>query len=355
MTGSVHASHAFAALKARTHNIRHGSAPQAPYSGAHVDKADVVGSPVTSSYSSETAGPRRARKSGLPVRPKTVVGPYTVADSVGRGCFGEVFRAWDAAGGPPVALKMSRADDAEAAQCDARELHALRSLHHPHIVGLQRHLQSSIEGVTYSVLVMDYCGGGTLKARILSRQLSIPQVFQVIQALASALDYVHSRGLLHGDLKPSNVLFGANGPMLSDFGNSRPLIAAPGTTMEGGDRWYLPPEAGQPGSLAPSYDMWSLGVIVADMATLTVVSSAYSEFCPLSWHPAGVERLRRDASHARGGTFWPLVQHLVCLNPTDRATAAAVVECIAAVDGPPAVPGEVHRWQASLLKMLFVH
>jgi serine/threonine protein kinase len=141
--------------------------------------------------------------------------------------------------------------------------------------------------------VMEYCSGGSLEHMLQKGAMSPSAVLRTIWPVCAALDHAHSQGVLHRDIKPGNVLFGADGrPRLSDFGMCR--IADWHTLTCGDDSmlgtlYYLPPEQSQdPSSVDARSDIFAFGRTLRHMLT----GSAMGTTLPSS--VASSERRRRE-------------------------------------------------------------
>ena len=122
-----------------------------------------------------------------------------------------------------------------------REARAISRLDHPNILGI--HDFGEDDGYTY--MVMPFLAGGTL-SRNLGQPWSVQAAVGILEPLASALDYAHARGIIHRDVKPSNVLIGEGGRVvLGDFGIARMTeasLAVSGTGNIIGTPAYMAPE-----------------------------------------------------------------------------------------------------------------
>jgi hypothetical protein len=193
-----------------------------------------------------------------------------LGEEIGRGGMGRVFRARQTKLDRPVAVKYLPPELALDRGFQARferEGRALARLSHPHVVGVHD-FGTTASGESY--LVMEYVPGGTLSDRI---PLSEGEALVVLRELATALAYAHRLGVVHRDIKPDNVLFGANGEAkLADFGIAR-LSEGDGfdTVTEPfhvfGTPGYLPPEAQRGAAPHPSMDVFALGVLFVVMLT----------------------------------------------------------------------------------------
>jgi hypothetical protein len=196
---------------------------------------------------------------------------------LGAGGQAEVWLADDLVSGDRVAVKVGRdratalpvqrrdADgggDAADARRLAREVALLRRIDHPHVVRLRRVVD--LPGGARA-LVLDHAEGGSLDSVVRGRgPLTAPEACTVVVPLARTLADLHERGLVHGDLTPSNVLFTADGrPLVADLGCAAVLGTGPG------ERWgsdgYVDPAAGP--SPAPTDDVYALGALLRFMLT----------------------------------------------------------------------------------------
>ena len=195
-----------------------------------------------------------------------VAGRWRIDRLLGQGGMSNVYRAVDQAGGDAVAVKMVRSPDPTLADRMAQEAKALAGFTHPNLVRL---IDSGVhQGQAF--LVMELVEGPTLSARLRQGPLGTAAAARVGVALASALDYVHGRGVVHRDLKPSNVLLGPDDRVrLADFGIAR-LVDASSLTLTGstlGTAAYMAPEQIEHHGVGPAADIWSLGVILLECLT----------------------------------------------------------------------------------------
>jgi len=182
---------------------------------------------------------------------------------------GEVFRARRGDGGPEVALKLIRgeqADDPHLRQLFLREARIGALLHHPNVVELLE--VGEVEGIPY--LAMEYVDGISLD-RLLGRPLGLAAVVEVGLSLAAALDYIHQLAeggrplrLVHRDVSPANVLVARDGTVkLGDFGIAK--LAGASLTRSNevkGKRSYMAPEQLEGGAIDHRADLFSLGALL---------------------------------------------------------------------------------------------
>jgi serine/threonine protein kinase len=146
------------------------------------------------------------------------IGPYTLVEFLGAGGMGEVYKARDTRLDRPVAIKFlpsAFASDPEALQRFQREARAASALNHPRICTI--HDLGNYEG--WPFLVMECLEGQLLKDRIAGKPLPIPELVDVAVQICDALQAAHAKGIVHRDVKPSNIFVTAGGQIkILDFG-----------------------------------------------------------------------------------------------------------------------------------------
>jgi len=169
-----------------------------------------------------------------------------------------------------VALKiMPRhlADDPQFAARFQQEARVVAQLQHPHILPIYDFGQA--EGYTY--LAMPLMENGTLIDLMKGQPLSLNEIKRIISQIGDALDYAHTQGLVHRDVKPSNILIDKRGNcLLTDFGIVKLLQNKTATITTGGVTGtpaYMSPEQGMGRPLDGRSDQYSLGVILYELAT----------------------------------------------------------------------------------------
>jgi len=211
------------------------------------------------------------------------LGPYEIVSLLGAGGMGEVYRARDTRLNRTVAIKVLPAVlNANAALRERfeREARAISALSHPNICALFD--IGSDDGTDY--LVMEYLEGETLAERIARGPLPSSQILRYGVQIAEALQKAHRAGITHRDLKPGNIMITSAGAKLLDFGlakfvdpaprlfseNSAPATQLGPLTAEGtivGTFQYMSPEQLEGKNVDHRTDIFSLGVILYEMAT----------------------------------------------------------------------------------------
>ncbi len=190
------------------------------------------------------------------------LGNYRLTRLLGRGGFAEVYLGEHTLLGTTIAIKVLYAQVAQEDMAQfQQEAHILASLRHPHIV---RILDFGIEERT-PYLMMDYAPHGTLRARHpKGTVLPAATIIEYVKQVAEALQYAHENKIVHRDVKPENMLIGAqNEILLSDFGIALVTQSSHNQNMAsmGGTIAYMAPEqiAGQP---RRESDQYALGIVV---------------------------------------------------------------------------------------------
>lgn len=173
--------------------------------------------------------------------------------AVGRGRVGVVYRSIDPDSGEPIAVKHVGSDGLVQLQ---RGFEVQRALDHPHVLRAHRiHLEAS-EGYT----VLDLADGE------IEGPLTPADLLTLTRDLASALHHVHSRGWIHRDVKPGNLLLRDRRVLLSDFGLAIPICTT-GPIAPVGTPPYMPAECFLTWTSTPGMDWFALGVTVFELLT----------------------------------------------------------------------------------------
>jgi serine/threonine protein kinase, bacterial len=213
----------------------------------------------------------------MPLNQGDVFAGYTIVRRLGSGGMGEVYLAQHPRLPRRDALKVlpgTLTGDQEYRQRFSREADMAAELWHPHIVGI--HDRGEFEGQLW--LSMDYVGGTDAAELLRSRYPSgMPkaEAFEIITAVADALDYAHLRGLLHRDVKPANILLAEADArtrriLLADFGIAREVADISGltaTNMVVGTTAYTAPEQLMGSDIDGRADQYALGCTAFHLLT----------------------------------------------------------------------------------------
>jgi serine/threonine-protein kinase len=200
----------------------------------------------------------------MPIVGELLAGRYELRSQLGRGGMAEVFRALDRRLGREVAVKILAGhllSDPRSVERFEREGRTAAALNHPNVVDVY---DAASEGDIH-YMVMELVEGPTL-AEVIEREgrLPVPRALDIAGRVAAALQVAHDRGLVHHDVKPSNVLFDSDGEVkVADFGIAR-AASSDITTIQGTPP-YVAPEQARGGRADPRSDVYSLGCVLFEM------------------------------------------------------------------------------------------
>jgi eukaryotic-like serine/threonine-protein kinase len=211
------------------------------------------------------------------------MGPYTIVEPLGAGGMGEVYKAHDERLDRDVAIKFllrRMAEDAASLERFEREARAASALNHPNICTV--HDVGESQGRRY--IVMELLDGQSLKERIARGPLSIREIASITRQVCAALQAAHEKGIVHRDVKPANIyLTPGGGVKVLDFGLAKRAgeLASPESRSNGpphnptlsatrpliGTLAYVSPEQAVGGHVDARSDIFSLGMVMYEMAT----------------------------------------------------------------------------------------
>lgn len=264
---------------------------------------------------------------------RILLGRYEILDIVGEGGMGTVFRGWDPRLQRLVALKTIRIGGAASVHDELyatllREAVTVARFNHPNIVSVYD-LEDSGD-VAY--LAMEFVDGMSLEALLDEEyRLSYPQVLLIAAKVAAGLAAAHAHGIVHHDIKPGNVLLGADGSIkVTDFGIADFVssLSKGGTTIFG-TPGYLPPETLLGNGYDERGDLFSLGVVLYRCLTGQKAFEADSLLTTaqrtVHHHPPRPSSIV-DTIPAEVGDF---VMALIEKDPSDRPASAEAVRDLA--------------------------
>jgi serine/threonine protein kinase len=216
------------------------------------------------------------------------VGPYRIIEQLGQGGMATVFKAYHPALDRYVAIKVLHPafkEEPNFLSRFQREARVVARLEHPNIVPIYDFAEH--KGQPY--LVMKFIEGQTLKARLNEKPLTKEEAVEIVDAVGGALAYAHKQGVLHRDVKPSNVLLSPDGSIyLADFGLARMAQAGASTLSKDvmlGTPQYISPEQGQGArDLDQGTDIYSFGVLLYEMVVGRVPFNADTPFAIIHDH-----------------------------------------------------------------------
>ncbi|MGX1273921.1 serine/threonine-protein kinase [Streptomyces phaeoluteigriseus] len=274
---------------------------------------------------------------------RVVDGRFELAERLGAGGMGWVWRARDLALHRDVAVKEVRPPDPDLAEYDPegarllrervlREARALARVHHPGVVTIH-HIVDGGED-TYPWIVMELVEGGSLQDRLEHGTLTPAEAAHLGRDLLSALRAAHAVGIEHRDVKPANVLLRPDGrPVLTDFGiaavRESASLTATGAVIGSPD--FMAPERVSGKEGGPAADLWSLAMLLYVAveghhplrrgSTLATLAAVLGEDVP---------------APRRAGPLTPVLTSLLVRDPRGRPDAEQVDRMLAAVTGGPA-------------------
>ena len=201
------------------------------------------------------------------------LGNYRLIELLGEGGMGSVYRAVQIGLEREVAVKVlpralsQKPDFVTRFEREARTVASLDE--HPNIISIIEY--GTDQGISF--VVMPLMAGGSLSQRInTSEPYALDQIADLIEPLASALDFAHQQGIVHRDIKPDNILFNSlNAPFITDFGIAKILqadvtsLTAVGAAV--GTPTFMAPEQWRGEGVTPATDQYALAVVVFLLVT----------------------------------------------------------------------------------------
>jgi len=274
------------------------------------------------------------------------LGRYELRRRIAQGGMAEVYLGYDRRVRRQVAVKVLYGRDEPFVRRFEREALAVGALSHNHILPLYDFGEQS----PWYYLVMPYVDGCTLRDYLVrQKRLTLEEAASFLNQIASALQYAHDHGVVHRDVKPSNILLRSDGyAYLVDFGLAKAMQSAEVLTSAGamvGTPEYMAPEQSN-GLSDYRSDIYSLGIILYQMLTgqlpflaesPVAVSLKHIQSVPVSPRtlnstiPAGIEEVilkamakspeeRYQAAHDLSTAFWKALQHEICQDPAATRT-----------------------------------
>ena len=203
----------------------------------------------------------------LPIGPGTRLGPYEVQEYIGQGAMGVVYRAYHAELERTAAVKVLQGigPDPESNARFRREAQAIAHMRHPNILNVYDFGEQG--GTPY--MIVEFVPGGSLADRMQRGPVDQQKVIELIRGIGQALDYAHSLGIVHRDVKPANVLLGPNEtPILADFGLAKLMESSSIKSITGmttGTPAYMAPEQVTGSEVGPPADRYSLATIAYEL------------------------------------------------------------------------------------------
>lgn len=278
------------------------------------------------------------------------IGAYEIVALLGQGGMATVYKAYHPRLNRYVAIKMihpAYLEDTNFLTRFQREAQIIAALEHPHIVPVYDF--SEHDGEPY--LVMKLIEGSTLKEVLAQGLLPGEDILTVLEPIASALDYAHRQGVLHRDVKPSNIILDQFGtPYLSDFGLARLSVSGATTLSQDlmiGTPYYMSPEqAVGKGVIDHRADLYSFGVVLYELFVGQVPFSEGTPYAIINDHVVRELPLPHTLNPDVSIEVEIVLLKALSKDPDDRyASASAMIDAM-----KRAVSGTSHATQPSILE-----
>lgn len=261
-------------------------------------------------------------------------GRYKIAQRIGRGTLTEVYRAVDEQNGITCAVKVLKKELRHDKKTVRRFLNGVEANHrlsHPFIAEMYSQGTSSDQEANHALFVMEWLDGENLSEKIKKEgNLEATKALDISIAACNALEYAHNQGIVHKDLKPSNIFWLKDGQIkLTDFGLAERLLreldwtqqkGANATGSVYGNPNYLDPHHTK---VAPTCDIYSLGCILHECLTGSPPFTGENElqvlFGHMQGHPDKVSKTRPDL---KGSGIDEVVQKCLMKEPEKRYQSA---------------------------------
>lgn len=264
------------------------------------------------------------------------IGQYELRKLLGSGAMGAVYLGYQASLKREVAVKIlssSLSKQPDYIERFNREALIAASLEHAHIVPIYDY--GTEDEINY--VVMRLLTGGSLDQRMSYQQAqdrplpSLKEVVRVLRQLASALDYAHSKGVVHRDIKASNVMFDSHGDaFVVDFGiakltNMTSQLTGTGTAL--GTPSYMAPEQWRGEEAHPASDQYAMGIMAYALFTGELPYTASNPFALMQKHMYEGHKPPHEVRAELGEGFQQVFERVLAKNPEDRyPTVTAFVD-----------------------------
>jgi serine/threonine-protein kinase len=271
-------------------------------------------------------------------------GPYRILAPLGEGGMAAVYKAFQPGVDRHVAIKVlprHYAKDPEFVERFEREAKVLARLQHPHILPV--HDFGEADG-GYTYIVMPFIESGDLAELMAGQKLSLREIGRIIEQIGDALDYAHTQGVVHRDVKPSNVLIDSRGNcLLTDFGLAKIVSGYTNKLTNSGfvvgTPEYMSPEQGMGEALDGRADIYALGVILYELVTERTPFSAETPVAVIFKHVNAPLLPPREIDPTLPEAVELVILKAMAKEPKDRyATAGDMVKALQAALQTAAAP-----------------
>jgi serine/threonine-protein kinase len=266
---------------------------------------------------------------------RTIDGKYALRELLGASGHGAVFLTESERGS--VALKVVPADLDDYGDAQLSRWAAAAKLFHPHLLGIFQSGRFELEGAQFLYVLME-CAEENLSLVLPQRALTEAEALQMLDPVVSALVFLNGKGLVHGGIKPANILALGDQIKLSCDG-VRPIALSQGLSASAGD--YDPPEAAD-GKNWPAADVWSLGITLVEVLTQRRPA----------WEKSGASD--PALPETLPAPFLELAQNCLRRDPQKRWTIAQINEWLRrATSAPPSPKSPIRKPPPSRMPMIF--
>ena len=255
-----------------------------------------------------------------------ILGQYQIIKSIGQGGMAKIYLAYQPSVKREVAIKVLASDLQENASFVnrfAKEVEVIAHLQHPQIIPVYDFGKQDDE----LYIVMAYMRGATLAERIDNAPKGLPdkETIRLMDLICEGLDYAHSKGVVHRDLKPNNILMDENNhPYIADFGLAKLTEGKLEltNTMMTGTAAYMAPEIAQSGKSTKRADIYALGIILFEMLTGRLPFQGETPYKMFSAHinkpVPNIRKFRPDLPQA----VQAVIEKTLAKNPVNRFETA---------------------------------
>jgi tetratricopeptide (TPR) repeat protein len=248
---------------------------------------------------------------------QTVSGRFEILRCVGDGGMGVVYEAFDNKRQTRIAIKVAKPGFGRLL---SPELAGALKVRHPNICMVNEIHSTDTEFGELDFLTMEFLDGETLSSRLAQGKLEEPKALEIARQLCAGVAEAHRSGIVHGDLKPSNVILcrnqdGSTRAVITDFGLSTESTVA--SEVKGGTPRYMAPELLSGGKASQASDVFSLGVILYELITGQKPFSATAKDADTNYSAIAPSKLVKNLPHQWNQAILP------CLRPKPEERCSA--------------------------------
>ncbi|MDQ2776092.1 MAG: serine/threonine protein kinase [Acidobacteriota bacterium] len=256
------------------------------------------------------------------------IGDYEILGVLGAGGMGKVYKVRSVISQRIEAIKVLLPDlnaQPELAERFLREIRISAGLEHPNIAGLRAAQRADNQ----LLMVLEYIDGCTLGELMHQGQVPLDRSLEYMSQALAALDYAHSRGVIHRDIKPGNIMITAAGQVkLMDFGIAR-LATDAKLTKTGvmvGSVYYMSPEQIEGREIDARSDIYSLGVTFYELVTGKRPFNGDSEYQILAAHLKGTPQPPRELDQSLPSSVSEIILTAIAKDPQSRFASAKAMQ-----------------------------